>query len=265
MGFCIRLFRAIAECIAFWSEFQMPMKTEENTSTMKTRAFIDEHPKTRGKAFDHFSSQRSISQSLVAEQRKLSGDTTQIPRKSRTARAVPLQIKIEGDCHRNHLIVVNPARHIWEKISTVANAKGPGFLTITQRTMGEHGRITMFAAVARCRDSVTSYALFGDCRNKTWNLNGTDKVLRKLTVIARSPRLDPLRILVPDLQSEITVRKLSRQRSSSSGKQDSHVRSHSVCCLYFRESSCRGNVFTDFSPGLSTTVRPVHARDSDRA
>ena len=265
MGFCIRLFRAIAECIAFWSEFQMPMKTEENTSTMKTRAFIDEHPKTRGKAFDHFSSQRSISQSLVAEQRKLSGDTTQIPRKSRTARAVPLQIKIEGDCHRNHLIVVNPARHIWEKISTVANAKGPGFLTITQRTMGEHGRITMFAAVARCRDSVTSYALFGDRRNKTRNLNGASKVPRKSTGIVCNVWLDPMRILRPDLQSATAARKLSRQNHSLTRKQDSHVRSHAVYCLYFRESSCRGNVFTDFSPGLSTTVCTVHAGDSDRA
>lgn len=70
-----------------------------------------------------------------------------------------------------------------EKVSTVANAKGPGFLTITQRTMGEHGRITMFTAVARCRDSVTSCALFGDGQNKTWNLNFTTEVPRKLTMV----------------------------------------------------------------------------------
>jgi hypothetical protein len=66
--------------------------------------------------------------------------------------------------------------------------------------MGEHGRITMFAAVARCRDSVTSYALFGGRRNKTWNSNGAGKLPRKLKGIVRSPCLDSLRILAADLQ-----------------------------------------------------------------
>jgi hypothetical protein len=61
-GLFKRLFLAIVESIALWSEFQMPMKIEENTNTMKTRAFIDEHPKTRGKTFGHLSSRSSNSQ-----------------------------------------------------------------------------------------------------------------------------------------------------------------------------------------------------------
>ena len=120
----------------------------------------------------------------------------------------------------------------WKKISTVATAKGPGFLTIKQRTMGEHGRITTFAAVARCRDSVTSYALFGGCRNKIWNSNGAGKLPRKLTGIVRSGCLDPLRIPAAGLQSAIALRKLSTHSCFLSQKQDPYVRSQSVCCLH---------------------------------
>jgi hypothetical protein len=72
-------------------------------------------------------------------------------------------------CRIQSAFALNFALECWKKISTVATAKGPGFLTITQRTIGEHGRITAFAAVARCRDSVSSDALSGRAVKKSGN------------------------------------------------------------------------------------------------
>ena len=66
------------------------------------------------------------------------------------------------------------------------------------------------------------------------------------------------------LISKIAQTKLPGKHSETSLKQGHYVRIIAICCLHFRESSCRGNVFPDFSPGLSASFRAVHARDSDR-
>ncbi len=47
-------------------------------------------------------------QSFLAEQRKLSGDGTQKTCKNRTARAVPLQIESQSDCHWARALPLQP-------------------------------------------------------------------------------------------------------------------------------------------------------------